>query len=46
MAAADDNLQQVDEFFDRDPRAFDEAAQGSSIQLFMMGMERWRPSDR
>ena len=37
MAAACDNLQQIDEFFDRDPGAFDEAAQGSSIKLFMIG---------
>ena len=37
MAAAGDNLQQIDEFFDRDPRAFNEAAQGSSIKLFMIG---------
>ena len=32
-----DNLQQIDEFFDRDPGASYEAAQGSSIKLFMIG---------
>jgi len=37
IAAAGDNLQQIDEFFDRDPRAFDESSQGSSIKLFMIG---------
>lgn len=32
-----DNLQQIDEFFDRDPGASYEAAQGSPIKLFMIG---------
>jgi len=35
MVAAGDNLQQIDEFFDRDPRAFfDEAARGGIRRRF------------
>jgi len=37
IAAAGDHLQQIDEFLDRDPRAFDEPAQGSPVKLFMIG---------